>query len=166
MIGFDIVKSDYNPLGAFTRHIKWKTDKNRNGYIVQRVDIDDPLSILANYNKPFFEAWRVIDGYVSYDDGIDMGYDDEFSNDANGLFTEEAIENVQTKVKESGYTSYDIRIHTLVYWVDVTESAFQVVMKWKPIIGGMSNSLPASYDEIELGIAEKERIIEYHFIVE
>lgn len=168
MIDWKTIDYDVNPLGSFTWSIKWILPKT-SGFIVQRVEIDDPMNLLeGSYDRPYYEAWIVVDGVVIHEDEGPEYYDDSFSNCGDGFFMNIVAENNAKKIKTVGvqktYVSYNCR----VFWVESGTVAYRTVEQWKPAdqIGiKMAGKLRASYDaafELDEG---KERKFTAEFCV-
>lgn len=111
------------PYACFHYGIKWNPavisgEVNANGYIVQKVTIEAPPFLTGFQEKEYFEAWRVVDGCVVYENSIDDLEDDCFS------YPEIGIAESINKVGEIIY-------HVKVYWVDKTSIAYREVDRWK-----------------------------------
>jgi hypothetical protein len=114
------------------------------------VEIDDPVNLLeGSYDRPYYEAWKVVDGVVIHEDEGPEYYDDSFSNCGDGFFMNTVAENNAKKIRTVGvqktYVSYNCR----VFWVESGTVAYRTVEQWKPAdqIGiKMAGKLRASYD--------------------
>ena len=162
MISWNVVKNDINPKGLYTHHINWNPPKG-SGFIVQRVEVDDPVGLISGYERPYYEAWRVEDGIV-LDEGLE-GTDDSFSNCCDGIF--DVTEDVQDKMKENCVDHTYVAYNCLVYWAEDDSEAAAEISKWKraneiQII--MAGKLRASYTDpvgLEKGV---ERLFKAEFI--
>lgn len=118
----------------YSQKIKWNVEKiagykSANGFIVQRVELNDETGIIHNYDGPYFEAWSVNDGHTKYDD-----YDDDFQN-GMGCVTNIVTEN-------SKGLKGKIEYYAKVYWVDRNSTIYNNVTQWKPTVS-MANELPS-----------------------
>ena len=116
MIKIKVVKNDYDPNGTYTHQILWELDKCISGFIVQRVEIEDPLHIIDNYECPYYEAWDVKDGNIIYDGKrISRSFDDEFSNEQGGIIRYSIQEHVQQLMTEKqcdeSYIAYRCKVY-------------------------------------------------------
>lgn len=158
--------------GAYTYQIKWilPINKYKNGFIVQRVEIEDPCNIISGYRKPFFEAWRVDDGVVNYDDESSIIYDDSFSNCADGFdsyFIDNAIEYTQNQMNKNGVSQTYIVYKCLVYWVNDENEIANEINDWKKGIQNeiiMAGNLKSSYNEPGiLSVEDLQRVFRVDF---
>ena len=135
MIGYDIVNSEIDERGSFFHQIKWIPPKE-SGFILQYVEVDDPNNLLPNYEKPYYEAWKVIDGKTEYEN-----YDDSFSNGGEPDFKEYTIPGVQKKLKDdSNYIEFSAK----VYWIGIDDPVYKEIEQWNHEVG-MANELRSSY---------------------
>lgn len=154
-LSYKVIESEINDQGAYTHQIKWviPIEFDKSGYIVQRVEIEDPCKLLPNYVKPYFEAWRIIDGKIYYDDNSPIEHDDSFSNccdDMKTIFCEIAIENTQRKMRENEVNSTYVLYKCIVYWVDDADDCASKIHEWKKGNENnitMAGNLKASYEK-------------------
>ena len=154
------IKTDIDPRGLYTHQIKWIPPKS-SGFIVQRVEVEDPAHLLSGYEKPYYEAWRVEDGTVLDSDGESVSeskYDDSFTNCHDGDWPENeiAIETAERQMKSLGIDHTNVAYYCRVYWVEGGSETAEEVNLWPPgekigII--MAGKLKASYVEPK-GIGE------------
>ena len=145
MVDYEVLKDEKSERGYYTRLIKWKPPI-RSGYIVQYVEIIDPLHIIPNYERPYYEAWKVKDGKTQY-----AIYDDEFSNEEAGLLRDDAINQIQQKIDSAGFIEYK----TKSIWVDIENPVYNQIAKWKSGIS-MARDLPSTYEPPENLMFEDE----------
>ncbi len=158
-IGFIELSDNYKESsGVFRHRIKWIPPKE-DGFIVQYVELEDPLRIIHNYTKPYYEAWIVEKGKTKYED-----YDDEFNNDGDGTFRLEMIDVVQERLKKTGEKNSVICYKCRVYWVPKGTPSYDEVDKWEPLKENMSADLPCSFDFSYLGEIDLKR--EYRVRIE
>ena len=135
MIKFSVTKDEHDQRGSFTHLVKWNPPA-RTGYILQYVEVIDPMHFLGNYEKPYYEAWKITDGKTVNDD-----FDDCFSNDGRGFFKDYAIDEVQRKLSDAtGFVEY----RTKVYWIDAGDQAYYEIENWGSPVS-MASELPSSY---------------------
>ena len=149
MITWSIIKNQIDNQGAFTQLIKWNPP-NSSGYIVQYVRVEDPMQLLSGYNQPYYEAWRIEDGKVTYDYSSEEEYDDSFSNCYNGFSfaVEIAKENVEREMKSNNIKETYITYHCIVYFVQDGSLGANEINDWKrgEELGiQMAGKLKASY---------------------
>lgn len=118
----------------YSLKIKWNVEeiakhKCANGFIVQRVELNDETGIIHNYNGPYFEAWKVENGCTQYAD-----YDDNFQNGMGCVAGIVAENSVGLKGK--------IEYYAKVYWVDESSEIYNYVSQWTPAVS-MANELPS-----------------------
>lgn len=111
------------PYACFHYGVRWKPDiisgkGGANGYIVQKVSIEAPSFLTGFHEKEYFEAWRVVNGCVVYENDVDNLEDDIFSYPEDGI---------AESINKAGRVIY----HAKVYWIDETTPAFEEVDKWK-----------------------------------
>lgn len=135
LITFDIVDDFKDERGAYTHRVKWNPPAG-TGFILQYVEVEDPLKLLSNYDGPYYEAWNVTDGKTDYE-----GFDDSFSNDGDGLLSDIAIGSVQRKLtKDTGYIEY----RTKIYWISIDDPVYKEIEQWDHEVS-MANELRSSY---------------------
>ena len=128
---YKITEQDYKGADGYQHRIFWNvkaitSEPNANGYIVQRIDADTTSKEIIMENRPYYEAWRVVDGSTQ-----NSCYDDEFW--ARWL-------------EAPGEVTY----HTKVYWIDKEDELFSIVEGWKSGAVQMANELPSSYEFPEI----------------
>lgn len=138
----------------YSQKIKWNVEKiagykDATGFIVQRVELNDEIGIIHNYNGPYFEAWDVSDGHTKYDD-----FDDNFQN-GMGCVTDIVMEN---SIGLKGKIEY----HAQVYWVDKHSRIYDDVKQWKPTVS-MADELPAVLEKDCSLFTDQHLITKRHF---
>lgn len=167
MVDWIIKKSETDPQGTYTQQIVWVPPKG-SGFIVQRVELSDPLKLLSGYSKPYYEAWKVEDGVVLHEGEGPVSYDDSFSNcwDGESIGPQIAIDSTQRKLRDKNAEQGKIVYNCLVFWVPRGSLAFDEVAKWPRAdkIGiTMAGKLRASYDApARIGVG-KPRLFEAVF---
>ena len=148
IIDWKVVYEDVNPLGSFTCQIVWLPPAG-DGFIVQHVSVDDPMRLLPNYDRPYFEAWKVLDGEVIHEGCGSNKYDDSFTNCWDGMRRQSVGDNNADKIKEEGLRYSHVSFNCRVFWVERGSEAYETVDSWKlgKEIGiTMAGNLRASYD--------------------
>lgn len=147
-INWKVIFDMNDEVGLFTHQIKWIPPEN-SGFIVQYVELDDPLHIIKNYEKPYYEAWKVEKGKVLHEGTGSDEYDDCFSNEGDYQITRQfAIDTVQTNMKKNKVAEAFISYNCLIYWVEEGSNAYNEVGEWGKgyDIGiSMARELRASY---------------------
>ena len=150
-VAWDVVYEQIDKEGRYTQQIKW-IPPQESGFIVQYVEVEDSLSTINNYEKPYYEAWKVEDGTVIHEGSGPTEYDDSFSNDGNGeyqiciQFAKDAIQNA---MKRTDVKSMSIFYNCCVYWVEIGSETYKIIDQWKRGDESgitMARQLRASYD--------------------
>lgn len=147
---FDVISCENDRKDAnYSLKIKWNVEeiakcKCANGFIVQRVELNDETNIIHNYSGPYFEAWEVEGGCTQYAD-----YDDEFLN-GMGCVTHIVAEN---SVGVKGKIEY----YAKVYWVDSQSSIYKHIKQWKSSVS-MANKLPSVLEK-DCDLFEQQEVI-------
>lgn len=137
---YKLAGADYKGADGYQHRIFWDVEaiaekSHANGYIVQWVDAKTTCPQIRMEDKPYFEAWRVVDGSTGKTD-----YDDEFW---------------------AGYLDIpgEATYRTKVFWIDEEDVLFSIVKDWENKVVPMANELPSAYDfpEIEGRIPVDER---------
>lgn len=130
IIKWNIIEEIIDPRGSYTQKITW-VPPVLSGYIVQRVEIDDPQKLLYGYVDTYYEAWKVVNGKVVYDDnGRILGYDDCFSNCYEGFLCDSVATDNHNILKDRGISNTYISYNCLVYWVDDNNQTSFEISKW------------------------------------
>ena len=124
---FEVIECDNDRAYAYWRYaIKWNVNRiikeaneTNNGYIVQKVSIKNEAHIEGVRTITYFEAWRVHDGVVEYQDEYAENQDEYKYDDLFGVKhklkyydeIEECLDNCIGRCCEVCY-------HSEVYWVD------------------------------------------------
>lgn len=133
-----VVKDERDFRGAYTYQIKWNPPVD-SGYIVQKVDVEDPVQLLSGFTQPYYEAWKVDNGKVVYDasdpeDNDDsLYYDDSFSNCCNGWdhAVKIAIETARRKMEEKQIQCCYVKYHCRVFWIQDGTIGADEIKRWK-----------------------------------
>ena len=128
MVDWKVLETTIDPHGSFTHQINW-VPPTASRFIVQYVSVDDPLHLLPNYVKPYYEAWRVEDGKVVYDMKSADKYDDSFTNCLDGFICKSVAEDNREKIIAAGVDGTYVEYDCLVYWIDEEDAAD--VKNWK-----------------------------------
>lgn len=135
---FDIVcEINDLPYAAFCQKIKWNVlaiagYEKACGYIIQMVHYTDTTGVTRIFDD-YYEAWPVQDGVCEHADKYE--YDDNFSFDGDP----------SRPVKESIGKVGCIRYETKVYWIDKTDSLYDVINSWKEREVLMAGNLKSKY---------------------
>lgn len=128
-----VVKNMVDVNGSFTHQIKWNAPAD-SGFIVQYVEVIDPLKTIRNYTKPYYEAWKVENGTVIHEGNGDEQYDDSFTNEQNGSYLickQFAIDAVQNAMKKEKVSTMSISYNCKVFWVDKDDCAYSIINNWE-----------------------------------
>ena len=161
LINWNVIYSENDFEGRYTHQIKWEPPK-KSGFIVQYIELEDPIKMTITYNGPYYEAWKVEDGLIVHDTEGPKNYDDSFSNEEGGVFQltkQLAIDGTQYSMKKAGVDNTYVKFICTVYWVDKDSATYAIIDKWKRGYeeGGvqMAHNLRSSYNNpggLECGI--------------
>lgn len=148
MVTWEVLKEEIDPKGNFSHQIIWCPPKS-TGFIIQRVEVEDPYGLIPGYYGPYYEAWRVVDGAIIYDFDDDEEFDDGFSNCHHGDYPDTVIakNTTQRKLREAGVETGSFTYHCLVYWLEDKDA--DDVKTWRNVLNGgvgMAGLLKSSYD--------------------
>lgn len=101
-------------------------DNVSNGYIVQKVKFINTTGIELNNEQieelEYYEAWKVENWKIIYNDGLDENYDDRFSGgskyDKTGC--------IRNSLGKKGKVEY----YSKVYWISVNNPLYKIVDSW------------------------------------
>lgn len=157
MIKIKVVKNDYDPNGTYTHQILWELDKCISGFIVQRVEIEDPLHIIDNYECPYYEAWDVKDGNIIYDGKrISRSFDDEFSNEQGGIIRYSIQEHVQQLMTEKQCDESYIAYRCKVYFAEEGSALYRIVSAWETGKVSMAGNMLRSSKNLGVNLGKEE----------
>ncbi len=148
LIRWEVVFDQMDSLGRYTHQIKW-IPPQKSGYIVQYVELEDPIGLIRIYEKPYYEAWRVKDGKVIHEVKGPEKYDDSFSNENNGEFQinrQLAIDGTQNWMRKAKVTKTYVTYKCKVFWVDEGSDSYKNVNQWKRGVVRMALNLRSSYE--------------------
>lgn len=137
---YRLASENYEAVDGYSHRIFWIVEaiamkSDAKGYIVQWVDAHTNCPQIRMEGRPYYEAWRVVNGSTGNSD-----YDDEFW---------------ARYLDMPGKAIY----RTKIYWIDENDVLFSKVNVWKKGKVGMANELPSEYDfpEIEGRIPVEKR---------
>ena len=113
----------------FKFEIKWRPEDiagypKANGYIVQSINMDLSEKLVGYPVKHYFEAWKVCDGIVIYENGR------EPNSSADDTYSYRDTKYMPDIIMESIGKSGRIIYHSEVYWIDANDYKYNEIDNW------------------------------------